>query len=691
MSFSTQRRTFADDQPPTQRPRADRRNRCALGDRARTARRSLARVASWALPLCACGGQDLTITDPTPLGAPAYEPVFESTDCWWTLPETQPVDCGYLVVPENRDNPRGPDVRIATAVLRHPGGNPESDPIIYLHGGPGGGPLPVMDLAWPDFTPFFETNRDVIVFDQRGVGLSEPALDCPEHAAALMDLFDRSVDGELVSTPEALTRITAQLRACGERLGRSLDLSAYDSAASAADVNDLRIALGYEAVNLYAESYGPRIAQVVMRDYPASIRSVVLDAPVAMSSAFEDGVAQFALALRDTFEECSADSACRAAYPDLRATWFGALERLEQDPVLLSVTNPRTREPFDYLLDDAGLSLLLWRFSYGSANVPAIPALIQSVAAGDYSMAERIVASLPGFLDLVTYGDYFNVTCREVSGLARESAFDRALEQYPEARVFAEENLLLPGRAIFQVCDTWGGGTVAAEEYEPVSSDIPSLLAIGDHDPSQGVEEAAAIAAGLSNGFGPYVFPGLGHVVFGGSPCSTQMINAFLERPTEAPDARCIEEMLLSYALPGAMESDVVLEPLDDDVLGFATRVPAGWSELAPGVHARGNPAVDPTILTQASAPSDEAAALVARILSDRGAGSLPSNPVRSIDTEFASWSLYLITGQVAVAAALAERGGTTYVVVLRGRAEEFDALAEGVLLPVVMAISAGE
>ena len=107
------------------------------------------------------------------------------------MPESQPVDCGYLVVPEDRAKPDGNQVRIATAILRHPGGNPEPDPIINVHGGPGGGPLEIFDLAYPDFTSFFETNRDVIVFDQRGVGLSEPALDCPELKAAMNDLFDQ--------------------------------------------------------------------------------------------------------------------------------------------------------------------------------------------------------------------------------------------------------------------------------------------------------------------------------------------------------------------------------------------------------------------------------------------------------------------------------------------------------------------
>jgi hypothetical protein len=68
--------------------------------------------------------------EPTPEPVAAYEPVFEPVDCWFTLPESQLVECGYLTVPEDRTKPDGNQVRIATAILRHPGGNPEPDPII---------------------------------------------------------------------------------------------------------------------------------------------------------------------------------------------------------------------------------------------------------------------------------------------------------------------------------------------------------------------------------------------------------------------------------------------------------------------------------------------------------------------------------------------------------------------------------
>ena len=61
-----------------------------------------------------------------------------------------------------------------------------------------------------------------------------------------------------------------------------MDLNGYTSAEAADDIEDLRVALGYSQLNLYALSYGTRLALTVARRHPASVRAMVLDsAPAA--------------------------------------------------------------------------------------------------------------------------------------------------------------------------------------------------------------------------------------------------------------------------------------------------------------------------------------------------------------------------------------------------------------------------
>ena len=114
-------------------------------------------------------------------------PRFEPEPCAWPVPANQTVECGYLVVPEDRSAPAGRTIRLAVAILKSPDLNPQPDPLLFLNGGPGSQAL--HDL--PRFTDIFrllviDLNRDVIFFDQRGVGLSQPALECPEVVPSLL-------------------------------------------------------------------------------------------------------------------------------------------------------------------------------------------------------------------------------------------------------------------------------------------------------------------------------------------------------------------------------------------------------------------------------------------------------------------------------------------------------------------------
>ena len=154
-------------------------------------------------------------------------------------------------------------VNLAVAIIHAGGVRPRTDPILYLEGGPGGSAL-----ADPDYwlESLLHTSRDIILLDQRGTGFSLPSLDCPET-----DAYTKEEDYGYDSMVAAAT-------ACRDRLTLDgVDLAQYNSANSAADVEDLRLALGIDKWNLYGVSYGTRLALTVMRYFPAGVRSVVLD------------------------------------------------------------------------------------------------------------------------------------------------------------------------------------------------------------------------------------------------------------------------------------------------------------------------------------------------------------------------------------------------------------------------------
>ncbi|MCA9904902.1 MAG: alpha/beta fold hydrolase, partial [Anaerolineae bacterium] len=206
----------------------------------------------------------LTVLLAAPVLAQDELPYVELTDCWMDLPdglvEGDDVDCGLLFVPEDRTDPDSATIELAVAILYASEDDVQPDPIIYLAGGPGGNAVDELE-AWVDI-PYIQ-DRDLILLDQRGTGYSFPSLNCPE--------IEESEDDAT--------------QACRDRLvADGVNLQAYNSAENAADVADLRVALGYDEWNLYGISYGTRLAQTIVRDYPQGIRSVILDSAYPLAA-----------------------------------------------------------------------------------------------------------------------------------------------------------------------------------------------------------------------------------------------------------------------------------------------------------------------------------------------------------------------------------------------------------------------
>ena len=112
------------------------------------------------------------------------QPRYERTKCQFSVPNGHPIECGYLTVPENRQQTQGRSrtIRLHVAIVKSTSQNPHPDPVVFLGGGPGGFTLDGIDFIIAEFSDVLK-ERDLIVFDQRGVGYSEPSLDCPEQVA----------------------------------------------------------------------------------------------------------------------------------------------------------------------------------------------------------------------------------------------------------------------------------------------------------------------------------------------------------------------------------------------------------------------------------------------------------------------------------------------------------------------------
>jgi fermentation-respiration switch protein FrsA (DUF1100 family) len=83
---------------------------------------------------------------------------------------------------------------------------------------------------------------------------------------------------------------------------------------------------------------------------------------------------------------------------------------------------------------------------------------------------------------------------------------------------------------------------VPAVQKEPVRSTIPTLILQGEYDPVTPPANGMMAAQTLSKSYF-FLFPGVGHTVSSPYNCPKDVMKAFLENPTEKPDASCISRM----------------------------------------------------------------------------------------------------------------------------------------------------
>jgi hypothetical protein len=225
---------------------------------------------------------------------------------------------------------------------------------------------------------------------------------------------------------------------------------------------------------------------------------------------------------------------------------------------------------------------------------------------------------------------------------------------------------------------------------EPVVSDIPTVLLEGELDPVTPTEYAQQVAETLSNSY-LYTFPGVGHTVLVSSRCAQDIALAFIDDPTQEPDASCIAEMPgVAFDLPRETSAEITLVPFTYAAAGLSAVGPQEWEEVADGTFRRRADSLDPTALIYdlLSMEPEEVVQLLQGQLQQAA-------PPESLGTRQAAfdWTLYQVEVQgIVVDFAVAPRGdGTTLLVVLQSQPAEQEAYYESVFLPALDSVQPAE
>ena len=461
---------------------------------------------------------------------------LEWVDCWFDKPLWRPMHCAHMhTAPEVGAQPEQfvlPVVYVPQWIWARSG-----PPVLYVAGGPGGSSWLEPDKVgfWLDWVEQTQWNADLVLYDQRGVGLSRPALDCPELRSLRRELLPLPLP-----TEEAYRRVRAASRACHARLkAQGFDLSRFTTRLNAADATDLMRAMGFEQWDLYGVSYGTRVALEMMRATPQYLRATVLDSPYPPDVNAELSDAWLLLRSFELFSRiCELADECSESVDDLNADLRNALARVERESIKLSVRDPDTGQDIAVVYDHEDLAWLLFEAMYQWDAIPNLPPSVRALAEGrlDSHMRSLIGDSVDSLLDdTISDAVASSVDCHDNGPVDLRDA-DRQLRLFPRVATIKRLDWQ------YHACRYWNSGEADVDFRTPVVSDVPTLMLVGEFDPVTPPEWAESAVQHLSRGE-LFVFPAVGHGVLDSHLCATDLVRAFLANPEGAKPPGCLRRL----------------------------------------------------------------------------------------------------------------------------------------------------
>lgn len=472
----------------------------------------------------------LGLLAPSSPAAIPFKPCFEDSE----------VECGNLVVPIDR----GGSVpgTISLRVTRIKAAKPSGRAVFAFAGGPGQGATPLVDQFAAQLSRAGRTH-DVVVFDQRGTGESGP-IDCTE--------VDR--------VPE-VRNATAQIRACGEKLGPSAAF--YTTADTVQDIEAVRAELGYERIAMFGVSYGTKVELAYAAAFPQRVSRMVLDSVVQVEGP--DPL------LRDSFRavprvlrELCRSAFCRGITTDPVADMAATVARMANGPLSGRVHDVDGRSR-TLSIDRSLLFTLLLIGDFEPRLRTVVPSVVRSAALGDPAPLLRMAKLVepppnPQAPELTEFstGLWLATVCAELPFPWDPGTPEAERRAQAEARSSvldpAQFNPFDAGTALgwdmIEMCEHWPASRrPAAADLSAVTA--PTLLLNGRTDLRTPLENAQRTAAQLPSSA---VLPvaDVGHSVAGTdvTGCAQAAVDDFIATGETEPCSRPVQRLRMRPLAP---------------------------------------------------------------------------------------------------------------------------------------------
>ncbi|MCA1625292.1 MAG: alpha/beta hydrolase [Acidobacteria bacterium] len=432
--------------------------------------------------------------------------------------------CGTHTVFENHQTKQGRRINLNVIVIPALNKDSVKPPVFFFDGGPG--------IAATNAASFFaqkdnsyRQNHDVVLVDIRGTGGSNPL-----HCRSLQEKKDLQEQFAEMYPAKAV-------KDCYSELSQKADLLQYNTTNVVRDIEQVKQELGYKKIHLFGLSYGTRVAQEYMRQFPASVESAVFHSPTSTNSKAPLFHARFAQDTLDKlFDDCLNDSPCKTSFPLLKKEFNELMQKGKKRPFNIVHTMSDGSKKNLFISWNA-FQTKIRSMMYQPRTLKKIPSIIHQAYQGNWKPFVSLYSEKGGYNDFLAQGFYLSVTCSE----------DVPFITNREAKRLTKNTFMGMYRIEQQqtACANWVRGNIPNDYLQPVRSDIPVLILSGEYDPVTPVSMAKEIAGYLPNSQ-LVVIPQMSHIFDGLSneDCFDRIALDFIEYSGKSKlDTTCVKSM----------------------------------------------------------------------------------------------------------------------------------------------------
>jgi pimeloyl-ACP methyl ester carboxylesterase len=366
---------------------------------------------------------------------------------------------GQMEVYENNISQEGKKITLHIEVMPSKTLTNKEAPIFIVMGGPG--------QASSDLISFFASifdkinkKSDLVFIDQRGTGKSNPLHILLNYNSAQDYMEDALMaDSTIKNTYQALSKEN--------------DLINYVTLNAAIDIESVRVAMGYNKINIYGTSYGTRLALVYINKYANNVRTATLKGLVPKDLIMPLDFAKDSQRSLDLLiNDCKNNKECSKVYPTFEKDFKALLN--QSYPIDVKIINPNTKLEETVQITKESIALTFRSLLAVPTFTQQIPFMISETKKGNYKILAQLILRIKISYSRGIYtGMRLCVMCYEDYPKILRTKLDKS------GKTFLGD---IWTNRVMNACKIWNPPLKEAIDVEYKQQNIPVLLISGKRD-----------------------------------------------------------------------------------------------------------------------------------------------------------------------------------------------------------------